>query len=124
MTNIDTRHYHGSIGHDHTDGNLPHNHTPGEKKWQTGFPKGTVPAGKTSDNGASAAFSVGTALIILGGLGMLFTSSSHSACSDVLVQAVDNQCGEINLVWTLGILGLVVGLVLIIVGAILRSNAS
>jgi len=125
MTDIDTRHFHGSISHDHTDGNLPHNHTPGDSKWQTGFPKGTVPAGKTSDNGASAAFSVGTMLIVVGALAMLFTSSNHSACSNVLVQVTGPQsCGEINEIWTLGVIGIAVGLILLIVGAILRSNAS
>jgi heme/copper-type cytochrome/quinol oxidase subunit 2 len=72
-------------------------------------------------HGASAAFGFGTALIFFGALGMLVESSDHSACSTAWAAGVQ-QCESINEIWTLGIIALVVGVVLIIVGAILRTK--
>jgi hypothetical protein len=72
---------------------------------------------------ASAAFSIGTILAFFGGLGLVVFQNGHTECNSVLVQAFNQgTCQEISAVWTLGIIGLVVGMVLIIVGAILRSR--
>jgi hypothetical protein len=50
---------------------------------------------------------------------MAWQSNNHSACSSVLVQATaQGQCQEANTIWSIGILGLVLG----IVGAILRGK--
>ena len=78
----------------------------------------------TADRSASVAFSVGTIFIVFGALGMLWTSNNHSACSSVLVQAANQSlCQDANVFWTFGVLGVVVGIALIIVGAILRGRS-
>jgi hypothetical protein len=74
-------------------------------------------------HGSSAAFGVGTILIVLGALVTLWTnmwtSKNALACS-ALVRAISNACAQVQTFHTLGILGIVIGLVLLIVGAILR----
>lgn len=101
-------HYHGQTWHDHPGGNETHTHL--------------EPSGGSS-NGASAAFSFGTISSFFGALGLVLTENNHSACNSVLVQAASpSACSEVNAIWTLGIIGLVLGIVLIIAGAILRSK--
>jgi hypothetical protein len=110
----ETRHYHGDIWHDHDGGEEPHTHKPGDRNLI-----GPRPA--SSGAGASAAFGIGAALVLLGALCLLVTSGNHSACSSVWAAGAQ-QCGEVNAVWTLGMLGVVIGVVLLIVGAILRGK--
>jgi len=110
----ETRHYHGTRWHDHPGGNETHTHSD----------RRDDPNYRPSGNGASAAFSVGTILVVFGGLGLLVTSSSHAACNSVLVQVTaQSQCQEVNSIWTLGIIGLAIGAVLIIAGAIMRGRS-
>jgi hypothetical protein len=113
MSDTETRHYHGPAWHDHPGGNETHTHAD----------RRDDPNYRPSGHGASAAFSFGTVFIVFGALGLVLTQNSHSACNSVLVQAASpSACSEANAIWTLGIIGLVLGLVLIIVGAILRSR--
>jgi hypothetical protein len=120
----DTRHSHGGVGHDHPGGDVSHDHPGPEWPGFSGLPHGVPPAPRSSSNPASAAFSFGTILIVLGGLGLLVESNNHSACGSVLVQALSqSQCQQANAVWTLGVVGLVIGVALLIVGAILRSRS-
>ena len=99
----ETRHSHGELKHDHAGGSNPHDH---------------------GGNGGSVAFSFGTICIVLGALGFLVSSGRRSACSSVLVQAVNQgTCSTVSTIWTLSALGLVVGIALLIVGAILRGKS-
>lgn len=103
----DTRHSHGTMRHDHPGGNLPHDHGNG----------GT-------DRAASVAFGVGTTMVVLGGLGTLAQQSNHTACNSTLVQVSNpQQCQTTSYLWTGAILMLVIGIVLIIVGAIMRAKS-
>lgn len=114
-TTPETRHYHGSQWHDHENGDVAHDHGPVLNE---------PPRSRAGGNSASAAFSWGTVLAVFGGLGMLWQSNNHSACGSVLVQAASQStCTEANAIWTLGVIGLAVGIVLLIVGAILRGKA-
>ena len=113
MSDVETRHYHGRIQHDHPGGDLPHNHKLGDPAWDVN------PLGRERSSGASSAFSFGTLLLVFGSLGLFVENNNHSACSSVLVQATaQGQCQEANTIWSIGILGLVLG----IVGAILRGK--
>jgi hypothetical protein len=110
----ETRHSHGGVQHDHEGGEIPHGHSD---------PPSREPEHRPG-NGASAAFGFGTVLAVFGGLGMLWQSNNHSACSSVLVQAVSQSaCQQASAVWTLGIISLVLGTVLLIIGAILRGKS-
>ena len=117
MNDVETRHSHGSVRHDHEGGEVSHKHWPGD-------PRLTEEQEKTlGGGGASAAFSFGTILIVFGGLLWLWQSGNHSACSSVLVQAANpGPCQLAGAAWDLGVLGIVVGVALIIVGAILRGK--
>jgi hypothetical protein len=118
----ETRHYHGGVGHDHPGGDVSHEHPGTPVPGFSGLPHGVPPA-PSSSNSASTAFTFGTILIVFGGLGVLWQNTNHSACGSVLVQvAAQSQCSEANDVWTLGVLGVVVGVALLIIGAILRSK--
>jgi hypothetical protein len=110
----DTRHYHGGRWHDHEGGSVAHDHGP-----RLNDP----PRSRSGGNGASAAFCFGTVLAFFGGLALLWQSGNHSACGSVLVQAASqSQCQEDSAIWTLGVIGLAIGIVLLIVGAILRGR--
>ena len=122
---IETRHSHSGNWHDHPDGGLPHDHGYRTPHDPAAEPRRQRPPGLPRGNGASAAFGFGTVFIVFGAIGMLVASNSHAACNSVLVQAASQSgCPEANAVWTLGIIGLVLGVVLIIVGAILRGKSS
>ena len=74
-------------------------------------------------SGASAAFIAGIVLAVLGGLAMAWQSGNHSACGSVLVQVfAQSQCSDVDTIWTTGVVGLVLGVGLIITGAILRGR--
>ena len=79
------------------------------------------PAGRGS--GASAVFVLGAALAVIGGIAMAWQSGNHSACNSVLVQVfAQSQCSDVDTIWTTGVVGLVLGVGLIITGAILRGR--
>lgn len=62
---------------------------------------------------------LGLGLIGLGGLALLLESPSHSACSSGLVQLAEpNTCTSASVVWTIGLLGLVLGIVLVLIAVI------
>jgi len=105
-----TRHSHCGIWHEHESGHLRHDHE-------------GLSVGGGSPYRGEAMLGIGIAVAIAGGIAMLWKSNDHSACSSVLVQAgAPGQCSEANLIWTLGIIGLVLGVGLVIAGAILRSR--
>jgi len=114
MSSVETRHYHGTIWHDHERGSVLHDHDA----------QGRMVTPRSPYRG-EALITFGIVLAILGGTGMVWQSNNHSACGSVLVQAAANgQCSEANAVWTLGIVGLVLGIAMAIVGAIMRSKSS
>ncbi len=108
----DTRHYHGTILHDHERGHLRHDH------------EGMPVSGTGSPFRGEAGIGLGVLIAVVGGIGMLWKSNDHSACGSVLVQATaQSQCSEANFVWTAGIIGLVLGVAMIIAGAIMQSRS-
>jgi hypothetical protein len=95
---------------------VPHNHGP---------VLNDPPQGRERHTGEGAAFVFGWVLVVVGGLAVLLENSNHSACSSVFVQAgSQGLCAEDGDIWTLGAIGIVVGVALLIVGAILRSKSS
>ena len=106
----ETRHYHGKILHDHVGGNVPHDHE--------NLPR----SGTANPFRGEAMLGIGFLAAILGGIAMLWQSNNHAACNPAWVQALSqNQCPEANAIWTLGILGLVIGALLVITGAIFKA---
>lgn len=74
--------------------------------------------------GPEIAFGISAILLVLGTVGVLLTSSNHSTCSSLLVQAINqNQCRVVSIVWSFGVIMLVAGLVLILAGAVMRRGA-
>jgi hypothetical protein len=66
---------------------------------------------------------LGLGLIGLGGLALLLESPSHSACSSGLVQLAEpNTCTSASVVWTIGLLGLVLGIVLVLIAVIVGGK--
>lgn len=97
--------------HDHGQGDIPHDHEPALAHPQSPFH-------------GEGLLTFGIVGVVAGGLLYLWQNSNHSTCSSVLVQAASpSQCQAASNFWTLGVALLVVGAVLAIVGAILRSRA-
>jgi len=110
MSAVDTRHSHGTMHHDHDGGELPHNH-------KLGDPALTGPRSPSPHSGGVVCIPFGIVLAFFGGVAMLWQSNNHSACGSALVQmASPSACQVANLVWTGGILLLVLGAVLILIG--------
>jgi hypothetical protein len=106
-----TRHSHGGIWHEHPSGHVRHDH------------EGMVPGGGSPFRG-EAMLGIGVLIAVVGGIAMLWKSGNHSACASVLVRAgAPGPCSEADLAWTAGIVGLVLGVGLVIAGAIMRSRA-
>ena len=116
----ETRHSHGTVRHDHEGGEVPHKHWPGD-------PRLTEQQEKTlrgSGGGASAAFGFGTGLLVIGALALLDAQGNHGACGSALVQMANPQaCQQAGMIWTAGMLAVIVGITLIIAGAILRAKS-
>lgn len=102
-------HYHGQLWHNHKDGNRPHEHG-----W---------PAGHNSGGPTAVSLVFGIPIAAFGGLAMLAEGNNHSLCSDALVQAFNqSQCSNVNTIWTLGLIGLIVGVLLVVVGVVVRPK--
>jgi hypothetical protein len=81
-------------------------------------------SGTRSPYRGEASIGIGILIAVLGGLGMLLESNDHTVCGSVLVQATAQaHCSTVNLIWTAGLIGLVLGVALIIAGAIMRSRS-
>jgi hypothetical protein len=105
-----TGHSHGGTWHDHEGGHVRHDHE-------------GLPVSGSSPYRGEAMLGVGILIAIIGGIALLWKSGDHSACGSVLVRAgAPAQCQTADFVWTLGIVGLVLGVGLAIAGAILRSR--
>jgi hypothetical protein len=121
MSDIETRHSHGNEWHDHPGGNIPHGpHTPGD-----GAPPGIPPQRGGGVILSAGGLGTGIGVAILGGILMLWQGNNHAACSSGLVQAfAPSQCSNANTIWTLGLLGLIAGIVLFAVTAIVLAIRS
>lgn len=116
MTNIspDTGHYHGGILHAHPGGNIPHDHLD---------PNDRPGRGLGADLGFAAVLGCGIFGVIIGVLGVLLESNNHSACNSGMVQAVSQQqCQTANLVWTGGLIVLVLSIVVLLGAVIVRRR--
>jgi hypothetical protein len=103
----ENRHSHGDLRHSHPGGNVPHDHD--------------VPV--RNPYRGEAMLTTGIIAAILGGASLMWQSSDHSACGSMLVRAASPEgCQTADWVWTLGAIGLVLGVALIIAGAIMRSR--
>jgi len=112
--NPDQRHYHGGVLHDHPGGDIPHDHPD---------PNGRPGRGIGADLGFSAALGCGVFSAAIGVIAVLLESNNHSACNSGLVQAfAPQQCQTDNLIWTAGVIGIVVGIALLIGALIVRSR--
>lgn len=70
-----------------------------------------------------AMLTIGIVIAVVGGIALAWQSNNHSACGSVLVQAAaHDSCSTANLIWTAGLIGLVLGVALIIAGAVRRSR--
>ena len=110
---METRHRHGTIDHDHEGGAEPHNHKPGDPLFAG--PPGNPYRGE-------AMLGTGILIAVIGGAVLAWQSNNHSACNSALVQATSPQaCQLAQFIWTLGGIGLLVGITMIIAGTIRRS---
>jgi len=106
-----TRHGHGGIWHEHPGGHVRHDH------------EGMAIGGASPYRG-EALLGVGVIIAVIGGIVMAWKSSDHSACASVLVRAgASGSCSVADFAWTAGIVGMVIGVGLVIAGAIMRSRA-
>jgi hypothetical protein len=72
---------------------------------------------------APIAFAIGTILTVVGGVAFMWSSNAHSACGSALVQATDQTaCAVSGAEWSGGILAVAAGLVLVLVGALVRRG--
>lgn len=112
---VETRHSHGSrLHHDHEYGDIPHDHQGSER---------TSGATTTAPDHGKTMFDWGFVIAILGGLALLDSSRAETACSNILVRAsAVNACGNADLEWTAGLVGLLLGIGLIIAGSIMRHR--
>ena len=102
-------HYHGNFVHDHDGGDAPHDHAPPDTR---------------SPYRGEAMLVWGILIAIFGGVGLLWQASPHSACGNVLVRAAATEaCSEADLIWTAGLIGLILGVALFIAGAVMRSRS-
>ena len=108
----DTRHSHGGVWHDHEGGGVRHDH------------EGLPVSGTRNPYRGEAMLAIGVAIAVLGGIALLWQSGNHSACGSVLVQGTSQgSCQTDNFIWTAGLIGLIVGVALLIAGAIMRSRS-
>jgi hypothetical protein len=109
----ETRHYHGNIWHDHDGGDEPHTHKLGDRNL-------IGPRPDSSGGGASAAFGFGTVALVIGILLAAVEQSNHDVCSSGMALG---SCQGPDGIWTIGVALAAIGVVLLIVGAILRGKS-
>jgi hypothetical protein len=71
---------------------------------------------------SAAAIVFGIELLLLGGSGVFLTNNGHSVCSSTLAILAEKQCLKVNDLWTLALLALVAGIVLTIIGIMIRPT--
>jgi hypothetical protein len=69
--------------------------------------------------GQATAIGFGIAAMLFGALGVWIENANHSECGSAIVGALaQSGCQQVSLIWTGGILLLILGAVLVIAGAI------